>query len=189
MNELMIEPTAKASWHRLVKEAEERLSCHLDEEKESYLVFLLMRYLTRADLARTVLALRFLEAIGSQGRLREDRLQNVGDQCLLYAGLFPEQARRRRVRIGYFVDLGRSAYMGLAESGPAGTAALFSGLSEAFVTLMDLLRVMRQSGQQALFSALEAAETWAETGSPLAFRELQSHTGSLPMAGNPDTLQ
>ena len=89
MNELMIEPTAKASWHRLVKEAEERLSCHLDEEKESYLVFLLMRYLTRADLARTVLALRFLEAIGSQGRLREDRLQNVGDQCLLYAGLFP----------------------------------------------------------------------------------------------------
>jgi hypothetical protein len=135
------------------------------------------------------MALRFLEALGSSGRLRESRLQSVGDQCLIYAGFFPEQAQRRRVHTSYFVDLGRSAYMSLAEQGPAGTATLFSGLSDAFVTMMDLLRVMRHNSQQLFADALQAAETWAETGSQLAFHELQRYTNSLPLAGNPNSLQ
>lgn len=189
MSQLMMEPTAQAAWRSLVKDAEARLSYRLNEEQESYLVFLLMRYLTRADIVTTVLALRFLEALGSSGRLRQSRLQTVGDQCLLYAGFFPEQAARRQVRVSYFVDMGRSAYMDLAEHGPSSTAPLFSGLSEAFVVLMDLLRVMRHSGQQLFTDALQAAETWAETGSQLAFRELQRYTSSLPLAGAPNTLQ
>src|SRR5690606_17146455 len=180
MSTLVMEPTAQAAWQRLVKEAEARLHCQLDEEQESYLVFLLMRYLTRPDIVKTILALRFLEALGSSGRLRQDRLQNVADQCLIYSGFFPEQAQRRRVRIGYFVDLGRSAYMDLATNGPAGTSRLFASLAEAFVTLIDLLRAMRQSGQRLFADALQAAETWAETGSRLAFEELRRHTDSLP---------
>lgn len=188
MSELILEPTAKAIWHRLITEAAERSCCRLDEAKESYLVFLLMRYLQRPDLVRTVLALRFLSALRASGRAREDKLQDVGDQCLIYAGLFPDQAARRRVRIGYFVDMGRSAYMGLADTGPKATASLFAGLAEAFVHLMDVLRATRASEQQALFTALQAAETWSETGSSLALRELQAYTDATPLAGDPDKL-
>jgi len=181
MSSLILEPTAKAVWHRLVKEAEQRSHCQLDEHKESYLVFLLMRYLQRPDLVRTVLALSFLKALRSAGRQRQERLQDVGDQCLIFAGLFPEQADRRRVSISYFIDLGRTSYLGLAESGPRESTSLFTGLAEAFVHLMDVLRATRASQQQALFTALQAAELWAETGSRLALRELKAYTDAAPM--------
>lgn len=188
MQELIVEPTAKATWHRLIVEAEERAGCELDEGKESYLVFLLMRYLQRPDLVRTVLALRFLEALRAQGRQRIDELQDVADQCLLYAGLFPEQAERRRVRLSYFVDLGRSAYQGLAEHSTRANALLFGGLADAFVGLTDVLRATRDSGD-GMLTALQAAETWSETGSGLAFRELSRYTDALPQYGPRDTLQ
>lgn len=186
MSELILEPTAKAIWHRLVTEAEQRSRCQLDEQKESYLVFLLMRYLQRPDMVKSVLALRFLSAARASGRVRDGKLQDVGDQCLIYAGLFPEQAERRRVRISYFVDLGRTAYMGLADAGPRGTASLFAGLAAAFVHLMDVLRAMRAVEQQALFTALQAAETWSETGSPLALQELGRYTDAIPIPGGGD---
>lgn len=189
MQELIVEPTAKAVWHRLIVEAEARSGCELDEGKESYLVFLLMRYLQRPDLVRTVLAMRFLQALRSRGRRRVEELQDVGDQCLIYAGLFPEQAERRRVRLSYFVDLGRSAYHGMAEHSTRANAVLFGGLAEAFVHLMDVLRATRESQQQALLSALQAAESWSETGSRLAYRELGRHTDAIPQPAPRDTLQ
>lgn len=189
MRELIVEPTAKAVWHRLIVEAEARSGCELDESKESYLVFLLMRYLQRPDLVRTVLAMRFLEALHAQGRKREEELQDVGDQCLIYAGLFPEQAQRRRVRLSYFVDLGRSAYHGLAEQSSRANAVLFGGLADAFVHLMDVLRATRDQEQQALLTALQAAEAWSETGSQLAFRELSRYTDAIPQQAPRDTLQ
>lgn len=181
MSDLILEPTAKATWHRLIREAEERSGCRLDESSESYLVFLLMRYLQRPDLVRSVLALRFLHALRAHGRVREERLQEVGDQCLIYAGLFPEQAERRRVRLSYFVNLGQGAYSGAAEQASAASAALFTGLAGAFVHLMDVLRATRQREHEALLSALEAAERWGETGSDLGRRELAAYTDGLPM--------
>jgi hypothetical protein len=189
MQELIVEPTAKAVWHRLIVEAEERSGCELDEGKESYLVFLLMRYLQRPDLVRTVLAMHFLHALRAQGRERAGKLQDVGDQCLIYAGLFPEQAERRRVRLSYFVDIGRAAYHGLAETGTRANAVLFGGLADAFVHLMDVLRATRDSEQQALLSALQAADAWSQTGSRLAYRELGRYTDAIPQPAPNDTLQ
>ncbi|HHJ19930.1 MAG TPA: hypothetical protein ENJ84_08960, partial [Gammaproteobacteria bacterium] len=77
-----------AQWQKLLREAGEHSGVELDEELESYLVFMLMRYLKRPDMAQRVMALEFLEALQQDRRQREESLREVGDQCLLYSGLF-----------------------------------------------------------------------------------------------------
>ncbi len=189
MSELIIEPTAKAAWHRLVKDAEQRASCELGEASESYLVFLLMRYLQRPEIVRAVLALNFLRATQDQGRSRGEALQEVGDQCLIFAGLFPEQAYRRRVRVSYFIELGRAAYDAAAGEHKRGYARLYAELAETFVHLTDVLRALRGADNHPVHAALLAAEHWSETGSPAALRELARYTDAIPVAGAPTRPQ
>lgn len=176
MSRLILEPSATAAWHRVVTEAACQAECELDEQRESYLVFLLMRYLRRPELVRSVLALKFLQALLNQGQMRRDSLQEVGDQCLIFAGLFPEQAERRRVRLSYFVDLGRSAYDDLAGAPHAGSAELFHTLACTFVVLTDVLRALRQQGDSPVMTALQAADLSIETDSALARRVLRRYT-------------
>lgn len=182
MSRFILEPSATAVWHRVVTEAACRAECALDEQRESYLVFLLMRYLRRPELVRSVLALKFLQGLLSRGQMRRETLQEVGDQCLIFAGLFPEQAERRRVRLSYFVDLGRSAYGNLAGSPHADSPDLFHALSHTFVVLMDVLRAIRQGDDAPEMSALQAADLSLETASALGERVLREHTDGTLVA-------
>lgn len=160
MPELILERSAAATWQRVLQEAAERVHSPLDEERESYLVLTLLHYLGRPELVRSVLALRFLDALAEHGHYRQASLREVGDQCLLFAGLFPEQARRRRVSASYFVDLGRSAYTELAEGTPPGLAALYERLAESFDDLAVVLAALRD--HSAVAETLEARRTAAE---------------------------
>ncbi|PWG63395.1 hypothetical protein [Sediminicurvatus halobius] len=185
MAPLILEPTAMASWHRLVTEAAARADVELDEERESYLVFLLMRYLRCPELVRAVLALEFLETLNEPSwRLRAQGLQTVGDRCLLLAGLFPEQARRRRVGPGYFVDLGRSAYDGAAELNAGSASDLLAALAAGFVALADTLQAAREADESHLVDALEAADQAIATGSGEARRRLRRVTRATLVAGS-----
>ncbi len=132
------------SWYRLVMEAEQTSQRYLPEETESYLVFLLMRYLRRPDLVRRVMAMTYLRAMLSSGRVQQARLQDVGDQCLMLAGLFPGQAERRRVRVDYFVELGRGAYFRRAAGDADPDESVYASLAQSFPDLMRVLRAIRQ---------------------------------------------
>jgi len=181
---LRIEPTETAQWHTLVREAEGRLGRRLDEDLESYLVFLLMRFAGRPELAARVLALDYLRGVRAGGRMRIDALRDVGDQCLLYSGLFPRRARRRNVRVSYFVDLGRTAYQQLGASLQHGAAEIYLRLAEHFVALMDVLLALRGGpGERRLLDALEAVELALETGSEAARARLAEWTGATPVDG------
>ena len=149
-----------APWHSLVIDAEARLGAHLEENIESYLVFMLMRYLRDVRMVRNVLALAFLEGLQKQGKAKADAMQTLGDQCLLYAGLFPEQARRRHVSMDYFVRMGRSAYGQLAQD------PLFIALTENFVLMMDVLAQIRSNNpHNKTGNLLDLQELWEQTGS------------------------
>ncbi len=161
MEPLIIEPTAQSTWHRLVTEAADSAGQKLDEACESYLVFLLMRYLQKPEMVKTVLALHFLKGLRKQGRVRQEHMQDVGDQCLIFAGLFPEQAEKRLVSIDYFVKLGRSAYSVVADHASKGWASLYRSLSETFVILADVLHATRSNPG----SMLAMVERYARTGS------------------------
>jgi hypothetical protein len=59
------------------------------------------------------------------------------------AGLFPELAERRRVSVEYFMDIGRSAYQGVADVSRQAYAALYRQLSLSYRDLVGTLHAMR----------------------------------------------
>lgn len=163
-----------ADWQALVHEAAAHSGIRLDEELESYLVFTLMRYLRRPDMARRIMALDFLDAVQQEEPGRSDSLRDVGDQCLLYSGLFPRRAERRRVRVSYYVDLGRSAYRNLADSLQS-MAQPFARLSEDFVAAMDTLQSIRLLANQGTgLTPLQSFELWQATRSQVARQAFRS---------------
>lgn len=149
MSQLVLHPTSTAQWHSLVCEAEGIARVYLDEELQSYLVFLLMRFLSKPDIAARVLALDYIDSLLSRGHHQRDKLRDVGDVCLIHAGFFPRRARRKRVSEQYFVDLGSGAYRHLSAVLESRGAGLYQRLCESFVPIRDLLRAMRDVNQQA----------------------------------------
>jgi hypothetical protein len=135
--------TATALWQELVREGEQRAGTALDESSEAYLVFTLMRHLGNAALAEPAMAIGYLEALQRCGRARSQALQDVGERCLLIAGLYPELAERRRVSLGYYVELGQGAYRQLAEDARQALAELYQSVARQFARLVRVLVELR----------------------------------------------
>lgn len=181
MRKILDQPGNMSQWQALVVEAEALCGVQLDEELESYLVFTLMRYLRRPDMVQRILALDFLEAFQQSHPQRNETLRDVGDQCLLFSGLFPRRAERRRVRVSYYVDLGRSAYQNLADN-LTKTAHLFAHLAEEFIAAMDTLQAIRVIGQgDSGLLPVEAYELWQDTASRQAYEQLLRQSGGQPV--------
>jgi len=183
MTSLVLQPTDTAQWHALVAEAQQASQHHLDEPLESYLVFMLMRFAERPDLAARAMALEFLEA-QPEGSQQPDRLRDVGDKCLLFSGLFPQLAEKRLVRVSYFVRLGRTAYHQLADLVDRETDRLYGQLADAFVPVMDVLQAMRGLSGEPVLSPLAAAELWSDTGSRMACQTLGVASTGMPIPGD-----
>lgn len=181
---MMLNPTDVSQWKALVDEAEASCCLHVQDDLKSYLVFLLMRYTGAAELADAILALDYLQGLDSHGQVREARLCEVGDKCLLFSGLFPGRAERQRVRISYYVSLGEAAYEFLAGCARGARAGLYHALAAQFVPLMDVLQATR-AGEQPTLAALPAIELWSDTGSAGARRALSRHTSGFPVATAP----
>lgn len=142
-----LEPTEHAQWLALVAEAQTMSGYDFPDPLENYLV-LTLDYFTREHhrLTSSVIAVDLLEGVQLSGSAKSTLLRNVGDQCLLLAGLFPERALRKNVSLDYFINMGKQAYTLLAEvnSAPHIDQELFSELSHNFVGLMDVLHTIRQ---------------------------------------------
>lgn len=143
MNQLILHPTDISQWHALVNEAQVATSRLLNENTESYLVFLLMRYSQGSKLIDSVIGLDFLESMHKPGKLRVDLLRDVGDKSLLFCGLFPGQAERRRVNLSYFSEMGQAAYLTISEMHDNQNAELYLQLSVEFHSLQHILQAMR----------------------------------------------
>lgn len=133
-----------ALWQALVRDAESRASRTLGDDLESYLVFTLMRHQRDAGLGGRTIAIEWLETLLANGRRREAGLRDVGDGCLLIAGLYPQQAQRRRVSLSYFQDIGSDAYRHLGERASGGLESLFRQLASAFAELVRVLFEVRR---------------------------------------------
>jgi len=171
---MLTNPSSLVLWHDVVKNAEIRCSITLDENLEAYLIALLIRYSNRPDLAQQVFATAFLKAMQLHERQRSSSLQHVGDQCLLYAGLFPRAAEKRHVKVNYFVDLGRAAYGAISKT----ANDLYWMLAIEFVMLMDVLQSIRPTTD---LLPLQAYEQWDELDSQRARLILQEYTRGIPI--------
>lgn len=150
MSSLLLHPTEMAQWHALLVKAQQDLTIGLNEDLESYLVFLLMRYSQKPQIAKSVLALDFLNSAQNFTKGNSAPLQDVGDKCLLFAGLFPERAKQRRLTVTYFINLGQSAYGTLSNNYFDTNAELFSDLCEEFVLLTNILQATRENNLKKL---------------------------------------
>ena len=171
LDQIITGPNELAQWHTLVQQAEHSYGCQLDETMESYLVFTLMRFMRQHNLGAQALALDFLGAQERPKSLRLDQLRDIGDQCLILSGLFPQRAQKRLVRVSYYVNMGRSAYQHLGAQIERTRAELYHQLAETFVLLMDLLQTIREFNSPAL-QPIQAHELWSDTGSQRAFTAL-----------------
>ena len=169
--QFILDSSELAQWHTLVQEAESDYGCHLDEAMQSYLVFTLMRFAKNSQLNSKALALEYLNSHHLSAHLRSEQLRDIGDQCLLVSGLFPQSAEKKLVGTSYYVDLGRSAYHHMSTVTQKGIAELYQQLSESFVLLMDLLQTIRQYSSPAL-QPIAAMELWSQTGSRAAFEQI-----------------
>jgi hypothetical protein len=130
-------------WQAALGEAQSRAHVRLPESQESYLVFTLVRHSRDAVLAGRTLALEFLDGLGGERALREDRLRDVGDRCLLIAGLFPGLGQRRCVGPDYYRNLGSAAYRELGAQPGRMMATLYAELALAFQALVRVLERVR----------------------------------------------
>lgn len=130
-------------WYDLVRDGEDRARTRLPETIESYLVFLLQRHQGDAVLGKRILALDWLGGQERAGRDRADAMRDVGDRCLLIAGMFPRLAERRNVQPSYYAALGQAAYGEVAVVARAGYAELFALLAQAFEAMLRVLGGLR----------------------------------------------
>jgi hypothetical protein len=179
MDRLILHASSTAQWQALVKDAAGASEIKLTENLESYLVFLLMRFMGSPEIVQTILANEMLAGLSQLGTQRLQTLRDIGDKCLLFSGLFPGRARRRRVRISYFVKMGQNAYSTLSAQKHKETAHLFDALSRQFVDLMDVLQTMREIEEAGRsLDLLQAEELWTDTHSLHALKSLRRITQS-----------
>lgn len=172
--QFILDSSELSQWHTLVHEAERDYGCQLDEAMQSYLVFTLMRFAKNQQLNSHALAIDYLNTQRLPNSLRSDQLRNIGDQCLLVSGLYPQSAEKRQVGVTYYVDLGRSAYHHISTVTQQGIAELYQQLAESFILLMDLLQTIRQYSSPAL-QPIAAMELWQQTGSRAAYRQISEN--------------
>ena len=189
MESLVLGPTAMAQWHSLVKEARQASSVSLSEELESYLIFLLMRFTNHPEIANSIFALDFLQNIKKLKTENQHIIRDIGDKCLLYSGLFPGRAKRQRVQISYYVDLGRRSYFALSASRQNILSPLFASLSDHFVGLMDILHSMRSlDANTYLINLLDAEDLWHTTKSEYARKMLKKATDGFLVPRDPSAI-
>lgn len=140
--ELVVFPTALAQWHTLVSEAQMHCGIQLEEVLESYLVFLLMRFVDKPQLMEGMRAIELMEAWQATGQAHYDQLREVGDKCLLQVGLFPKISTYKHLRSDYFINLGQMAYHSLSVICKEASARLFQALADEFRTLVAVLNVI-----------------------------------------------
>jgi len=133
-------------WQNLVDEAMGQTGYRGDDNVEHYLILTLDHFTRDKNLSSAVVAIDFLLALNSFGRVGGGQMRQVGDECLLLAGLFPERAERKRVPLNYFISMGQEAYRLLTDAHfkQIYDPGLFAKLSQDFPNLIDVLQTMRK---------------------------------------------
>lgn len=164
-------------WREIIQEAQASCAVSLQNELESYLVFMLVRFTDKPEIIEQTIATQFLTGLNTRLKQHETTFQTIGDTCLIFSGLFPGIAEKRLVKISYFIGLGQSAYTVASRT----SNDVYNGLAQQFVLLMDILQSIRHSSDYPDLLPLQAYELWNESGSQRALRVLQQYTQGAPV--------
>lgn len=182
---LLLQPTSLSQWQALLNEAQVAAAVTLQEDLESYLAFMLMRFIQQPEIAKSAMGLEFLMALENLSGLQDQKLQEVGDKCLIFSGLFPENAHKRRVSMNYYIDLGQTAYSLLSDKNNQAArfsaVQLYTSLCNQFIPMRDVLDAMRDGDSSRTNDLLAYADLWSKFKSAYALKKLQ-HANILTFA-------
>jgi hypothetical protein len=133
LKQISITVTETAQWHALIGKAEYKAHFLLPQGIEDYLVRLFLR-VERFDLP-------VFKATDAQESLicKEEKLQCLGDQCLLLCGFYPEASDQYGIALESFVSMGAEAYRKLARVGYDEDHMIFDYLGTNFNQVAELL--------------------------------------------------
>lgn len=143
MKSLILFPTDTSQWYNLILEAESKTQIHLHVDTESYLVFLLMRSSRSTIWLDSLVGQELLQALQHKGQKQKQMLVEIGDKSLLFSGMFPGHAEKKKIDPMYFVTIGQIAYASVGSFPDEPKYKLFHDLSENFQSLSKLLLTVR----------------------------------------------
>lgn len=149
MDGLIITDSNVSIWSSLVNEAAAASALTLNEEMESYLVFLLMRYSANTDFIGRPVSIDYMRGLLERHSTKFECMRDVGDRCLMYGGYFSDCAVHRMVNKSYYVDIGVSAYSAIAGQSSLETCMMYGRLSNAFVLLKNVLETVSSMNSRA----------------------------------------
>ena len=175
-----------AGWRALLTTAQHRVRIFLPATVEQYLVRLLYRALGQPGSESGGDAASFLARLATGTAAPSLAGASVGDQCLLFAGLFPEHAIRKGIPLTYFVQVGANAYReqgSLASESNMRTG--YCAMADEFVAVLDVLHTLRELQQEnSCIDPLNAHDLCTTVGSAHARHALQRVTSGFPAAAN-----
>lgn len=171
-------------WEEIIHEAQASCETNLEKDIEGYLVMMLMRFMDKPEILQQIMATELLQTLLKPSLGRASTLQDVGDSCLIFSGLFPGIAEKRLVKISYFVNLGRGAYVSISQA----SNDIYSHLAKEFVSIMDVLQSIRNYAKDFPdLMPIQAYELWNDTGSKRALKALKKFTTGTPLATSTST--
>ncbi len=179
-------------FHELVTTALGNQKVRTQPETEFYLVNLLKQFITSENLyARDAeghlieepLAMMIKEASEEPSPDNQRLLfRKVGDVCLYVAGFFHESLSRKLVDLDYYINIGGTAYLRVADrNAPPSFRDLYGELAQRFGTFVNVLGEVSEktTPRTTERDLLKIYERWVATKNDRLAKTLQS-AGILP---------
>ena len=138
---MILHDRSSQMWTTLIREAQHKANLPLEPLVEFYLVSTLDDYVSRPDAFNQSIVLGYLEA-SEPPDSSYLRMQELGDVCLLMAGLYNDNVRYRGLATGMYDEVGQSAYHHVSQwsySQSRERARLFCELSSNFTRMRRVL--------------------------------------------------
>ncbi len=133
LRQISITVPETAHWHALIGKAEHLAHHLLPQGIEDYLIRLFMRI----EQEETVV---FSKKENQEAEAStENKLQRLGDQCLMLCGFYPEASEEYGVGMDEFISMGMESYKKLGSLEYGENEMIFEYLAENFVQVSNLL--------------------------------------------------
>ena len=190
MSSMIVEAASVESFfHETVTDSVSSQNVDVCDETVVYITQLLSQYVRSERLFEEdedgvqlkPLAVLYCNAASTQDeKARRDYLKQLGDLALFVSGWFSHNLERRRVGVGYYIQMGECAYEWLSERHTSRTrdrvfARIFQDLAENFSELRDVISEIHMSVDARTDSDLLGLyELWQRSGSSRAAELLRA---------------
>ena len=131
-------------WYQLVRDAQNNIGARLERSIEHYIILTLQRSTLKKHYISSIIGSEYYSTLVCPSQSISE-LRDIGDHCLLIAGLFPDFIKKKNVSKQYIISIGKSAYLDVSTNHSSEyDETLFFNLSYNFHTLTKLLNAMRR---------------------------------------------